>query len=302
MAFVNNGLVGGEIEQVINDVSGQVTGAGKMAQTLQSENDLLTVCRSSIRGVSNCYGAVVFFASPEEGPESMWNYTIRADGALGTKIVVADSNNDAEIYPIPLQHAVDFAIASRNSSSIQPLPGTVREYPYTSKSEKQRTEDIRTRYMGGIIQILGVAFFIGIVGVIYQFVGLVASERELGMTQLIDASLPNTKRWEPQMIRFLAVHAAFDLMFLPGWIGIALILGFGVFAKTNMAILILFHILTGLSLSSFSLFGAAFFHKAQLSGIITTIVSLLLAVVAQVVAKASTGGVAILSILFPPMN
>jgi ATP-binding cassette subfamily A (ABC1) protein 3 len=46
----------------------------------------------------------------------------------------------------------------------------------------------------------------------------------------------------------------------------------------------------------------AFFHKAQLSGIVTTIVSLLLAVLAQVIAKSSTGAVAILSILFPPMN
>lgn len=46
----------------------------------------------------------------------------------------------------------------------------------------------------------------------------------------------------------------------------------------------------------------AFFHRAQLSGIVTTIVSLLLAVLAQVIAKPGTGAVAILSILFPPMN
>jgi hypothetical protein len=33
--------------------------------------------------------------------------------------------------------------------------------------------------MGGIIDILAVAFFIGIVGVTYQLVGMMASEREL---------------------------------------------------------------------------------------------------------------------------
>jgi len=35
-----------------------------------------------------------------------------------------------------------------------------------------------------------------------------------------------------------------------------LILSYGVFAKTDIAILIFFNILTGLSLSSFSIFGA----------------------------------------------
>ena len=60
------------------------------------------------------------------------------------------------------------------------------------------------------------------------------------------------------------------------------------FAKTSVGIVIIFHVLAGLSLSSFSIFGAAFFAKSQLSGIILIIVSLLLAVVAQFV-KANTG-------------
>ena len=83
---------------------------------------------------------------------------------------------------------------------------------------------------------------------------------------------------------------------------VGLILRYGVFAKTNAGILVLFNIISGLSLSSFSIFGAAFFHKAQLSGIVTTIVALLLAVLAQVLQNANTGAVAILSLLFPPMN
>jgi len=104
------------------------------------------------------------------------------------------------------------------------------------------------------------------------------------------------------MIRLIATHVAFDIMFLPGWIAIGIILRYGVFAKSSLAILLVFNILTGLSLSSFSIFGAAFFHKAQLSGIVTTIVSLLLAVLAQVLVNSTSGAVAILSLLFPPMN
>lgn len=270
---------------------------------LGEEIDLSTTCRSSIRGVSSCFGGAVFYASPSEGLGGIWNYSLRADGGLGVKIDVTTDVNDVEIYPLPLQHAIDFAIANLNTTIDQgALPPVVDEFIYTSLTPQQRDDQIRTRYMGGIIQILAVAFFIGIVGVIYQMVGLLASERELGMTQIIEASMPNVRRWEPQFIRLLACHIAFDIMFIPGWIVIGIILGVGVFAKTSMAILIIYNVLTGLSLASFSIFGAAFFHKAQLSGIVTTIISLLLAVLAQVIGNSSTGAIAVLSLIFPPMN
>lgn len=300
---MNNGFTGGDINTVINQVADHATAEGAAVKILSQQEDLLTTCRSSIRGVSSCYGAAVFYGSPTEGPGGVWNYSLRADGGLGTKIDTTNANNDQEVYVLPLQHAIDFAIAGQNTTIDQSaLPSRVYEYPYTTQTQKERSDQIRVRYMGGIIEILAVAFFIGIVGVIYQFVGLMASERELGMTQIIEASMPNKRRWEPQAVRLLANHIAFDIMFLPGWIAIGLILKYGVFANTSAAILVFFNILTGLSLSSFSIFGAAFFHKAQLSGIVTTIVSLLLAVLAQVIAKSSTGAVAVLSLLFPPMN
>ncbi|KAI4118373.1 MAG: hypothetical protein LQ338_007414 [Usnochroma carphineum] len=303
VVLVNNGFTGGDIEKVISQVADTVRAEDKIVQITPNEDDLLTICRNSLRGVSHCYGAAVFYSSPNEGPGGMWNYSLRADGGLGTKIDITNSNNDAEIYPLPLQHTIDFTIANQNTTvDHSALPNLVYEYPFTSETQKQRNDKIRTRYMGGIIDILGVAFYIGMVCVTYQLVGLIASERELGMTQLIEASMPNARRWEPQAARLIANHAAFDIMFLPGWIVIALILAYGVFAKTNTGLLLIYHILAGLSISSFSIFGASFFHKAQLSGISTTILSLLLAVLAQVVGKASTGAVAILSLLFPPMN
>ena len=303
VVLVNSGFTGGDIDAVIEDVSNTVKGIGKDVQVVSDEDALLTLCRSTLRGTSTCYGAAVFYSSPTEGPGGMWNYSLRADGGLGTKIYVTNDNNDVEIYPMPLQHTIDFSIASHNTTIDHgALPDQVFEYPYTSETQQQRNDRIRVSYMGGLIDILGVAFFLGIVGVIYQLVGLIASERELGMTQIIEASMPNKRRWEPQLARLTANHIAFDIMFLPGWIIGAIILKYGVFEKTSMGILILFNLLAGLSLSSLSLFGGAFFHKAQLSGISTTIISILLAVLAQVIGKASTGAVAILSLLFPPMN
>ena len=121
------------------------------------------------------------------------------------------------------------------------------------------------------------------------------------MTQILDASMPNKRRWEPQAARLLASHIAFDIMFLPGWLFVGLILGIGIFSKTSIAILIIYNILIGLALTSFSIFGGAFFRKAQLSGITTTILSLILGILAQTF-KPGTGTVTILSLLFPPMN
>jgi ATP-binding cassette, subfamily A (ABC1), member 3 len=303
LVFVNSGFTGGNIERVINEVSRSVRNSGKQIEVLSQEEELLTICRNSIRGTSTCIGAAVFFSSPDEGPAGKWNYTIRADGALESKIVTDSNTNDVEIYALPLQHAIDFAIAGLNDSvDTASFPTEVLEYSYTSLTKQQRQTKIRIRYMSGIIDILAVAFLIGMVGITYQLTGLIATEREIGMAQLLDCMMPNRARWQPQMARIISNHLAFDLLYGPGWIVMAIILSVGVFSKTSSGIMIVFHILAGLSMSSMSILGGAFFHKAQLSGITSVIVSLLLGIVAQVAGKASTGAVAILSLLFPPMN
>lgn len=176
------------------------------------------------------------------------------------------------------------------------------EYPYTSKTAEERKQNIRIRYMGAIIDILAIAFLIGIVGVTYQLTGLVAVERELGMSQLIDCMMPNNAHWQRQAARLIAAHLALDAIYAPGWIVMAIILAFGVFSRTSPAIQIIFQLLGGLSLSSFSIFGASFFKRAQLSGISITIICLLLGIISQVVGLESNASVAILSLLFPPMN
>ena len=113
--------------------------------------------------------------------------------------------------------------------------------------------------------------------------------------------MPNKRRWEPQAARLLASHVAFDIMFFPGWLFIGVILGRGVFSNTSIAIVIIYHIMIGLAMTSWSILGGAFFRKAQLSGIAVTIIALVMAVIAQIL-KPSTVAVAILGLLYPPMN
>ncbi|KAI3392302.1 hypothetical protein diail_5885 [Diaporthe ilicicola] len=304
VVFVNNGHTGGDIESVINSLSARVEGAGKTVEVLQRDVDVLTSCASSLRGATTCYGAVSFHSSPTEGDSGVWNYTLRSDGAFGDRIFVDRKNNDVEIYTLPFQRAIDSAIGSisANGTSSSLALGAVDEYPFTDTTAEERDALVRRLYMGSLISILAVAYFIGICGVTYQLTGLMASERELGISQLIEAMTPIKQPWHIQAARLLANHLAFDIIYLPGWIIIGVILRALSFVHTNWGILIVYHILVGLALCSFSILGASFFSKAQLSGITVTMTAVILAIIAQVAGPFDTGVTAVLSLLFPSMN
>jgi len=171
VAFVHNGHRGGDIESLIDYLSVSIRTAGKTVKLLDSDKDLLTTCRSSLRGVSGCYGAASFHSSPTEGPGGIWNYTLRSDGALNVKIYVDRHDNDAEVYVLPFQHAVDMAIANQFGNStntngtIGTIPKDINEYPFTDKNQQQRAEDIRRLFMDACINFLGIAFFLGMVSI-----------------------------------------------------------------------------------------------------------------------------------------
>ncbi|KAL3481817.1 hypothetical protein BJX99DRAFT_253340 [Aspergillus californicus] len=303
LIFVHNGLVGGDIEQVIEEVAEPARENQNEVHIISDETEVRELCRTSLRGMSRCIAAAVFHSSPTEGPHGNWNYTIRTDAVLGEGIDVGSFNNDQEIYLLPFQRAIDWAIARTNTSfNIDGLPRETLEYPFTSLNEEEREDRIRTRYMGAIIDVIAVATFIGIVGVTYQITGLIAMERELGMSQLIDCMMPNSSPWVSQAARFCAAHLALDIVYGPGWIIMGAILKAGVYSRTSAGITIVYHILTGLALVSFSVFGASFFKRAQLSGISVVLACLLLGVVAQMVPASSNGAVVVLGLFFPSMN
>ncbi|KAH6647688.1 ABC transporter [Truncatella angustata] len=296
IAFVNSGHSGGDIDRVIDQVSNMVTDGN--IQKLSSVTELRSLCRSSLRGVSSCYGAVVFNSSPSEG--GLWNYTLRADGSLGTKIDATKSTNDGEIYTLPLQRAVDSTIANLDSTSS--FPGTTNEYPFTTLTQEERAQQIRRNYQSALSNWLAVAFLLTMIGVCYHMTGFMATERENGMSQLLDAMMPAKHRWQAQAARLLSYHIAFTMLYIPGWVISSLIIGRGVFATTSVAIPLIYFILCGLALTSLSILGASFFKKSQLSGVVSTIVYCVLGVLAQSLTSPNNATVAILSLLFAPCN
>ncbi|KAI8626486.1 ABC transporter [Xylariaceae sp. FL1651] len=305
VAFVNSGLAGGDIDRVIDILADTVTGAGKNAVKLSSVTELTSVCRSTLRGTSTCYGGVVFNSSPKEGNGGIWNYTLRADGALGSTIHVNEDHNDAQVYTLPLQRAVDSAIASLDASDngqSRSLPATSDEYPFTTLTQEERAQKIRQLYQSSLTNFLAVAFIIIVIGVCYHMTGHMATEREIGMSQLLDAMMPTKYLWQAQVARLWSHHIAFTIVYLPGWVIGSIIVARGVWAHTNVAIVLIYFILAGLAFTSLSILGAAFFKKSQLSGVVTTIIYILLAILAQTLTSPGTGTVAVLSLLFTPCN
>ncbi|KAK3900763.1 hypothetical protein C8A05DRAFT_35591 [Staphylotrichum tortipilum] len=303
--FVHSGFTGGEIEDVINGLASVVRGAGKNATVLATEDDLPYICRASLRGVTPCYGAVVFHGSPSEGRGGIWNYTLRADASLGAgRINVEIDTNDAQIYLLPMQHAVDDAISRRNNGAngAVALPAAADEYPFTSLTIEERKERVIQFYQSAIMNYLGVVFVICVIGIVYHLTGFVATERETGMATLIEAMMATKSRWQPQAARLLSYHLSFSALYLPAWVISALILWRGVFPHTSAAILVIYFILSGLALGSMSLLGAAFFKKSQLSGVSVTILYIVLAIIAQTISWPKTSAVTALSLLFTPCN
>ena len=305
VAFIHDPNASDDVFKVVNVVSKPFKDAGKTIKTASDESVIQKLCQSSQRGTSNCYGAVIIHSSPNwPTPGGAWNYTLRADTSLGNSFDVNSPNNDAQIYLMPLQQAMDHAITTATPDYHGSDLSNVMQYPFTFETEQKRKTDTRTSYLDAGIAYFGVVFFLGMVGVTYQLTGMMARERESGMTQLIEAMMPNTARWLPQVIRLFSLHTSFSMIYFPSWLAIGIILSAKVFTFTNAAIIIIYHLLVGLALCSFSIFGGALFKRAQLSGIAMTIVAVVLAVVPQVLddTQQTMGTVVALSLIFPSSN
>lgn len=299
---------GGSISRVLDDIARQAAdyGPGMRVVRLDAEDGLVSECRSTLRGVTACFAAVVMRSSPTEGsgPGRIWNYTIRADASLARSpltINIDSPTNPEQVYLMPLQRAVDSAIARLEGRDVAPL-GRTNELPFTSRTQEERDRNVRNAYHSAIVNFMGVAFISTVLWITYHLTGLIATERESGISQLIDAMMPVSHPWEAQAARIIAHHLSFSAVYAPAWFFGSIIIRFGVFVNTSAAIVIFHHLFAGLSLASFSILVASFFNKAQLSSITTILATLLLAILAQSITAPNTATVAVLSVLFAPCN
>ena len=303
IVLVNSGFSGGDIDRVFDKIASEVPTDGfmKLLRT-EKEDDLVSECRSSLRGVTTCFGAIVMRSSPSEGRGGLWNYTIRTDASFYNEPVKFDvykSDNVEQVYLLPFQRAVDAAIISLNDSNANPLADN-QELAFTSLTQDERNLKVREIYHNAIVNFMGVAFIATVLWITYHLTGFVATERESGMSQLLDAMMPVRRPWMAQAARIISHHLSFSLVYAPAWIIGSIIVRYGVFPNTSVAIVLIFHVLTGLALASMSILFASFFKKAQLSGITAILCILLLGILAQALTRPGIVPVVVLSVLFTP--
>ena len=300
VVFINSGFTDGDIGAVVSQLSDVVKASSKELHLLEDASQLSNLCPSSNGGVSDCFGALQFFASPDHGGGN-WNYTLYADASIGNSISVVSTSNEIQLYALPLKQAVDSAIASTHGGN--GLPSNIQQFPFTYCTESREEKQDAEEWQGIIRFAVAFAFFIALSGIVYHLTGYIAHQREQGMLQLVDAMMPNKRRWECLAVRILSAHLAFDLVYLPGWTAAGGILALA-FPNSNAGYFILANILGGLALSSYSILASSLFRRAQLSAICAEIAALVFALVAQfafIVANAPpTGGIIATSILFPP--
>ncbi|KAI6885082.1 putative ABC transporter, partial [Hortaea werneckii] len=283
--FVNNGYTGGQIDQLIETLAVPLRDAGADVRILSDDEDLFEICESSLRGFSGCYAAATFRSSPTEGSGGVWSYTARVDGGLGFSPFVNSADNAAQIYALPFVNAIDAGIAALSGAD---FPETMLEQPFTSGTRQDRADEIQEFFMRALSNYLAVAMFVGICGITYHLPGHLASERELGISSLIDAMLYAKHKGYAMVARLTSIYASFTAIYLPSWMAMGAIVSELMFTRTDASVVVPFHLLAGLALTGYSIFVASFFRRAQLSGTTTLILALVLAVIAQFVPRTAT--------------
>ncbi|KAJ7655360.1 hypothetical protein B0H17DRAFT_1099089 [Mycena rosella] len=273
--------------RITSGFSDSQLGAVKQAS---SGTQLPFECPQNFNGFSECYGGVVFYDIPADATIPV-NYTILADSGL-FHIDVVRHSSDFETRVLPLQWAVDQAIIELRTGVTVPAP---LEWPFTNETNEEQDKRTRLSFIRGIRQLLVIAFFICFIGISYQLPGSVAGERASQVTAhmkamgLLDSA------------RVTSWHLSISLVYLPAWIIVSLVWRSQIWVLTHPLLILVVHILLGLTLASWSFFVAAPFGKSpQLAAVSSTFLSILFAILALVLKNLSSGGAFIFTIIFPP--
>lgn len=264
-------------------------------QRLNVETDLAFACPQSFTGLSGCFGAVVFDSLTSDPGTRSTNYTLRFDPGLN-KVNVRDNSGDIEKRMFPLQWALDSAIIQLQGGPNATGQTVPREQPFTHATQEGQSEDQRLSLLGGIETLVVLAFFIGMLGVVWHLPSSVSAERGSGMTAL------QTSMGCAQAPRIAAWLAGPALAYAPAYFVMGGIVSATLFTRTNPALTIFAHVLPGLACASWALFVSTFFARANVSAIVTTALAILFAIVGLLTKDTGEGAQVILGLLFPPAS
>lgn len=263
---------------------------------LSNINETFQLCPQNLVGFSQCFGGIQWNSIDIEN--KIYNYTIRGNSGLSA-VDVTTSKGSTDKYVLPLQWAIDSAIAnfSSPSSNIR----TPYSIPFTSISSEDNTKKRDQSYLDTLKDWLVPTLYIALIGCVYHLAGFIADEREAGITNLLfSMGAKNTSR-------LLGYVSVFSLVYGISWIACGAIYKGIYFSHTNAAIPILFNIFSGFATVSWSIMFGVMFKTAQFAGIASSTFSMLLAFTCTIQSQVGDGAnspgiIYILSFLFSPMS
>ncbi|CCT65409.1 related to ABC transporter [Fusarium fujikuroi IMI 58289] len=287
LVFVQGSNAGSDVGGVITKIKDGLKGTVEVAD---SEADLRKRCPTSLSGVTNCYAAVIFNDSPlSKAGNKTWSYTIRVSSArASTKF---DITTPSKNHYAPLQLAVENAIT--NSTT------TPNNYMFTRITQDQAAEIKRRNFAATMVGGFGIVCFLSMISSVFHIIGMISTEREAGMAQLIDVMTGGAAS-----ARVLSYLIAFNIIYLPSWIIFGALYAALLVPTSNAGIIILWQILSGLSLTSMSVFAATI--NIRYTAISMVIVLMLLATLCEILDSKPENVpaliVLILSAIFPSSN
>ncbi|KAI4612446.1 hypothetical protein J4E80_007179 [Alternaria sp. BMP 0032] len=307
VGFVDNGMKGGEVSAVIDTLSRRISAAGKTPELYDDTRSLAVVCRTDNEGNSPCYSAIVFFSSPTEGTNESsagyWNYTIQGLTTPYGPMDITSTSNAIEVATSPLQRALELEIIERSQSdNTSQIPSELNVIAFTRQDQGALEADRTASYLNLVTWAFPPIFTLTLIGVVDHLTSFVAREREIGMSSLIDTMIMGGSKFRGIAVRQIAAYASFALVYFPGWLAVAIVISAAILPVTSNYLPVGFVLLYGLAVTGFSLFGASFFKKAQLSGPIMVVVTLVAAILPAVLFNQTSTVCAILSVLFPSAN
>ncbi|EIW75760.1 hypothetical protein CONPUDRAFT_131199 [Coniophora puteana RWD-64-598 SS2] len=261
---------------------------------LGSSTEFATACTPNLAGYSTCFAGITFDALPgswDSSDNTIVNYTLSGDSGLGY-IDVLGHTSDFEDIIMPLQWAVDQAIIYLRTGQDVDTP---LEWPFSQETDSEQNDDFRTKYIRNIRNYLMIVMFFEFIPIAYHLGGWFSTERATLLAELMKAmGLLDSAR-------VISWHVTLSVAYIPGWVAAAVIWHYVTFTKTTIGLLVATHVLTGLSLASWTLFVTVpLMNIPQLAALAPTVLSILFAAFALLAKHASTTGAFVYTVVFPP--
>ncbi|OAA71404.1 ABC transporter [Cordyceps fumosorosea ARSEF 2679] len=258
---------------------------------LDRETDLISRC-----GADDCHAAVVFRDSPGTTTAGSWNYTIRADASM-----TGAHGGGLETVYMPLQRAVNAAITNATTTS-----SPVEAFAF-GPTWSQDADEVRRGTLSTVTEVYAFVLFGCHLVAVYAIAGWVSSDRDAGVSALLDSMGGRGRRWTLPLARTLSWVAVLDGACLPLFVTFGALYQRLLFPASGVGALIGWQVLLGTALNSSAVFAAAFFSRARVSAIVVGVFALALAVAFQFHASRplplpAPGTVLGLSAVFPSCN